>query len=66
MLNSLGISAVPSNDSAPIRVFGDNFSVIQNASDPDATLKKKYVAISFHVVHEAITTGGSIAPFWLN
>ena len=49
---------------APTKVFGDNFSVIQNATDPDATLKTKHVAISFHMVREAITAG-VIAPFWL-
>lgn len=53
---------IPSNGSAPTKVFGDNFSVIQNASDPDVTLKKKHVAISFHVDHEAITIG-VITPF---
>jgi hypothetical protein len=63
MLCSLGIP-IPSNGSTLTKVFGDNFSVIHNVSDPDATLKKKHVAISFHVVCEVITTG-IIAPFWL-
>jgi len=44
--------------------YHHNFSVIKNASDPDATLKKKHVAISFHVVCEVIASG-IIAPFWL-
>ena len=63
VLHCLGIH-IPSNGSALTKVFGDNFSVIQNALDLDATLKKKHVAISFHVVHEAITDG-IISPFWL-
>jgi hypothetical protein len=42
--------------------LGDNFNIIQNASDPFAMLKKKHVAISFHLVHEAITSG-VVAPF---
>ena len=46
------------------QVFGDNFSVITNAKDPNAELKKKYVALSFHIVHEAIAAG-VIEPFWL-
>jgi hypothetical protein len=62
MLRCLGIP-IPSDGSAPTRIFGDNFTVIQNASDPFTTLKKKHVAISFHFVHEAITAG-VVAPFW--
>jgi hypothetical protein len=51
--------------SASMKIFSGNFSAIQNASNPDATLKKKHVAISLHdVVHEAITAG-VISPFWL-
>jgi hypothetical protein len=63
MLRCLGIP-IPSDGSAPTRLFGDNFSVIQNAVDPSATLKKKHVAISFHLVREAIAAG-VVAPFWL-
>jgi hypothetical protein len=63
MLRCLGIP-IPFDGSAPTRLFGDNFSVIQNANDPDATLKKKHVAISFHVVREAIAAG-VVAPYWL-
>ena len=43
---------VPVN--SPTIVFGDNLSVIQNANNPDAVIKKKHVAISFHLVREAI------------
>jgi hypothetical protein len=63
MLRCLGIP-IPSDGSAPTRLFGDNFSVIQNANDPDVILKKKHVAISFHVIHEAIAAG-VVAPYWL-
>ena len=35
-------------------LFGDNLSVIQNSQNPAADLSKKHVAISFHVVCEAI------------
>jgi hypothetical protein len=62
MLCCLGIP-IPSDGSAPTRIFSDNFSIIQNASDPFAMLKKKkHVAISFHLVREAITAG-AVAPF---
>ena len=46
------------------QVFGDNFSVITNAVDPEADLKKKHVALSFHVVREAVAAG-IIEPYWL-
>jgi hypothetical protein len=38
----------------PTKLFGDNLAVIQNASFPDADLKKKHVAISFHLVRESV------------
>ena len=59
MLRAFGIRL-----DGPTQVFGDNFSVITNAKDPDAKLKKKHVALSFHVVREAIAAG-VIEPFWL-
>ena len=59
MLRAFGIRL-----DGPTQVFGDNFSVITNAKDPDAELKKKHVALSFHVVREAIAAG-VIEPFWL-
>ena len=44
--------------------FGDNLSVIQNASNPEADLSKKHVAISFHAVREAVAAG-IVEPYWL-
>ena len=48
----------------PCNLFGDNLNVIQNANNPEADIKKKHVAISFHLVREAIAAG-IVAPFWL-
>ena len=53
MLRCLGCN-VPSDGSCPTDVFGDNLSVILNAQNPAANLSKKHVAISFHVVREAV------------
>ena len=49
----------------PTQIFGDNFSVITIAKDPNAELKKKHVALSFHIVHKTINAG-VIEPFWPN
>ena len=49
MLRCLGINV----DTASA-VYGDNLSVIQNATIKDNLLKKKHVAISYHKVSEAI------------
>ena len=49
----------------PTRILGDNLSVIQNASNPNGDLKKKHIAISFHIVREAIAAG-IIKPWWLS
>ena len=38
--------------------------MIQNAQNPAADLSKKHVAISYHVVREAIAAG-IIEPYWL-
>ena len=44
--------------SCPTRIFGDNLSVIlKNAQNSAVDLSKKHVAISFHVVCEAIAAG---------
>lgn len=59
MLQSLGIPVTE-----PTRILGDNMSVIQNATNPDAEIKKKHVTISFHVVREAIAAG-FIEPWWV-
>ena len=48
----------------PTCLFGDHLSVIQNASNPEADLKKKHVALSFHFVREAIAAG-IVDPQWL-
>jgi hypothetical protein len=50
MLRALGIRV-----STPIAVAGDNAGVIANISMPDATLKKKHVALSYHTVSENVT-----------
>jgi hypothetical protein len=49
MLRSLGIRV-----EKPTRVYGDNLGVIQNATMPEGTLKKKHVALSYHFVREAV------------
>ena len=64
MLRCLGIP-IPSDGSYPTHLFGDNLGVIQNASNPEADLKKKHVALSFHFVREAIAAGIT-APYWLD
>ena len=38
----------------PANVFGDNQSVINNATIPESPLKKKHVAICYHRVREAV------------
>ena len=59
MLRCLGIPV-----QSPSYLLGDNLGVIQNANNPEADIKKKHVAISFHVVREAIAAG-IIHPLWL-
>ena len=44
--------------------FGDNLSIILNSHNPAADLSKKHVAISFHVVREAVAAG-VVEPYWL-
>ena len=63
MLRCLGCN-IPCDGSSPTRIFGDNLSVILNAQNPAADLSKKHVAISFHVVKEAVAAG-IIEPYWL-
>ena len=58
MLRCLGVPV-----DKPSYLFGDNFGVIQNASNPDSDLKKKHVAISYHFVREAIAAQ-ILVPFW--
>ena len=52
MLRFLGVNV----DTASA-VYGDNLSVIQNATINNSLLKKNHVAISYHKVHEAVVEG---------
>jgi hypothetical protein len=52
MLRALGIKV-----SIPSSIAGDNAGVISNVSMPDATLKKKHVALSYHIVRENVAAG---------
>jgi hypothetical protein len=52
MLRSLGIRV-----SHPSKLSGDNAGVISNTTTPDATLKKKHIALSFHSVRESVSAG---------
>ena len=63
MLRCLGCN-IPSDGSCPTKIFNDNLSVVLNAQNPAADLSKKHVAISFHVVREAVAAG-IISPYWL-
>ena len=56
MLRCLGFN-VPSDGSCPTKIFNDNLNVVLNAQNPAADLSKKHVAISFHVVREAVAAG---------
>lgn len=49
---------------SPTTLWGDNLGVIQNASIPDSAIKKKSVAISYHMVREC-AAAGVILPRWL-
>ncbi len=52
MLRSLGIRV-----SKPTDISGDNAGVIVNATMPEATLKKKHIALSYHSVRESVASG---------
>jgi hypothetical protein len=41
----------------PANIFGDNKAVINNATVPTSTLKKKHNAIAYHRVREAVAAG---------
>ena len=62
-LRCLGVN-IPSNQTCPTKVFGDNFSVIQSVSNPGHNLNKKHVAISFHMVREAVAAG-IVELYWI-
>ncbi|MGH3055550.1 MAG: Ty1/Copia family ribonuclease HI, partial [Gaiellaceae bacterium] len=49
MLRALGVPITRSTN-----LYGDNLGVIQNASNPDSSLKKKHTAISYHRVRECV------------
>eukprot|EP00957_Ditylum_brightwellii_P105412 8036184-Ditylum_brightwellii.AAC.1 len=38
----------------PTRILGDNCSVVLNFTIPSSLLKKKHIAISYHMVREAM------------
>ena len=63
MLRCLGCN-IPTDGSCPTKVFNDNFSVVQNCQNPAADLSKKHVAISYHVVREAVAAR-IIEPYWI-
>eukprot|EP00957_Ditylum_brightwellii_P053130 4028356-Ditylum_brightwellii.AAC.1 len=50
MLHCLGVKV-----SKPTCILGDNRSVIINFTVPSSLLKKKHVAISYHMAREATT-----------
>jgi len=58
MLRSLGVPV-----EEPTNLIGDNLGVIQTASIPEADLKKKHVAISYHCVREAVAAQ-IVRPIW--
>ena len=56
MLRCLGWNIL-SDKTCPTKISNDNFSVVQNAQNPADDLSKKHVAISHHIVREAVATG---------
>ena len=52
-LRCLGCN-VPEDGSCPTKLFIDNLSVVKNCQNPAADLSKKCVAISYHIVREAV------------
>lgn len=55
---------IPNDCTHPTKIFCDNFSVIQSASNPKAGLSKKNFALSFHFAREAIAAG-IVVTYWL-
>ena len=55
MVQCLGIP-IPNNDSHSTYLFGDNLGVIQNATNPEAHLKKKHFVFSFHFFGKLIVS----------
>ena len=56
---------IPVDMSCLTKVINDNFSVVQHSQNPTADLSKKHVAISYHIVRDAVTDG-IIEPHWIN
>ena len=52
-LRCLGVP-IPNDGTHPTKIFGDNFSVIQSASNPKADLNKKHISLSFHFVERQL------------
>ncbi len=52
MLRCLGVKVT-----RPTYILGDNKSVILNATIPSSLLKKKHVAIAYHMTREASAAG---------
>ena len=52
MLRMLGVPVV-----GPSWIFGDNQSVVINSTVPSSTLKKRWNALSYHCVREAVAAG---------
>ena len=40
--------------SGPMYIYGDNMSVVNNASKPESTLKKKSNSICYHAIRESV------------
>ena len=62
-LRCLGCN-VPEDGSCPTKLFIDNLSVVKNCQNPAADLSKKCVAISYHIVREAVAAS-IIEPYWI-
>jgi hypothetical protein len=46
------------------RMFGDNMSVLLNISHPDSQLKKKHIAIAYHILRENVASC-VLQPFYI-
>ena len=45
--------------SGPTYIYGDNMSVVNNATKPESTLKKKSNSIFYHAIRESVSMDGS-------
>ena len=62
MLRCLGCT-LPTGKQSTVS-FEDNLETILSASNPQADMSRKHVALSYHVVRESITVG-IVGPYWL-